>query len=238
MRLLDAIVLTIDGYNVIAPVAAPGRGAPPNWLATERIAMLDRVSRTLDETVRLRTCVGFDAKGRTHDRRIDSRFIPRDRCCVSPSDHPEATICSKKHRRPHHAASPSVVSSTTESERRPKENEAGHVRLRPLVGRLLDGYLDLLCVPQTQTGKGKNAPRSRERTTRLKRPSLQSRSAEHHAEMKSMRQSTTMLSDDDLNDRARRSSLSWNSTTENPNASRFGECVGVSAVLALTTVLA
>lgn len=57
-----SIVLLIDGYNVIGPVAPPGRGASLRWLDTERQRLLNRLVEHLDENVRLRTCVVFDAK--------------------------------------------------------------------------------------------------------------------------------------------------------------------------------
>ncbi|MCM2373880.1 NYN domain-containing protein [Aporhodopirellula aestuarii] len=57
-----SVVLLIDGYNIIAPVAAPARGATADWLAKERQLLLDRLVEHLDETVRSRTCVIFDAK--------------------------------------------------------------------------------------------------------------------------------------------------------------------------------
>lgn len=61
-------VLLIDGYNVIAPVAAPGRGITTDWLAAERHRLLQRLIDHLAPTVRERTCVVFDAKNAPRDQ--------------------------------------------------------------------------------------------------------------------------------------------------------------------------
>ncbi|MEM6776580.1 MAG: NYN domain-containing protein [Planctomycetota bacterium] len=55
-------ILLIDGYNVIAPVAAPMRGSASHWLDVERRRLLDRLADHLDDSVRRRTLVVFDAK--------------------------------------------------------------------------------------------------------------------------------------------------------------------------------
>lgn len=53
-------MLLIDGYNLIAPVAAPARG-PAAWLHRERKLLLDRLAKHLPHRVRNRCCVVFDA---------------------------------------------------------------------------------------------------------------------------------------------------------------------------------
>ena len=55
------VILLIDGYNVIAPVAPPGRGGDSRWLERERRLLLDRLGKYLPEPVRKLTCVVFDA---------------------------------------------------------------------------------------------------------------------------------------------------------------------------------
>lgn len=54
-------VLLIDGYNVIAPVAPPGRCSDPLWLHRERERLLGRLRDHLPEQVRRLTIVIFDA---------------------------------------------------------------------------------------------------------------------------------------------------------------------------------
>ena len=58
---LTRCVLLIDGYNVIAPVAPPGRASDPRWLERERNLLLNRLGSHLPEKVRSLTCVVFDA---------------------------------------------------------------------------------------------------------------------------------------------------------------------------------
>lgn len=63
-----SLLLLIDGYNVIPPVAPPGRGADDHWLHRERMQLIDRLWQHLDDRVRRRTCVVFDARQPPRDR--------------------------------------------------------------------------------------------------------------------------------------------------------------------------
>jgi len=63
-----SLVLLIDGYNVVAPVAPPGRLTDPMWLQREREQLLRRLVKHLDPRVRARTCVVFDAANPPPDR--------------------------------------------------------------------------------------------------------------------------------------------------------------------------
>jgi uncharacterized protein len=54
--------LIIDGYNIVAPIAPPGRGGDSMWLHHERMSLIRRLAERLPQTVRERTCVVFDAK--------------------------------------------------------------------------------------------------------------------------------------------------------------------------------
>lgn len=55
-----SLLLLIDGYNVLAPVAPP-RAPDPRWLQRERMQLIQRLADHLDESTRCRTCVVFDA---------------------------------------------------------------------------------------------------------------------------------------------------------------------------------
>ena len=83
----SSLWLVIDGYNVIAPAAAPRRGAD-DWLRRERRRLLDRIADAADEQVRRRTCVVFDAAappaGRPH------RLVHREMTIRFAVDYPEA----------------------------------------------------------------------------------------------------------------------------------------------------
>lgn len=63
-----SLLLLIDGYNVVAPVAAPGRIPDPAWLQRERNLLLQRLVKHLAADVRSRTCVVFDAANPPPDR--------------------------------------------------------------------------------------------------------------------------------------------------------------------------
>lgn len=53
--------LILDGYNIVAPIAGPGRRPTPDWLERERNQLLSRLRQHLPSHVRQRTCVVFDA---------------------------------------------------------------------------------------------------------------------------------------------------------------------------------
>lgn len=63
-----SLLLLIDGYNVVAPVAPPGRSPDAAWLRRERKRLLDRLAEHLDDDTRARTCVVFDAADPPPDR--------------------------------------------------------------------------------------------------------------------------------------------------------------------------
>ncbi len=63
-----SLLLLIDGYNVIPPVAPPGRGADADWLRRERRQLIERLSRHLGDQIRCRTCLVFDARQPPRDR--------------------------------------------------------------------------------------------------------------------------------------------------------------------------
>jgi len=59
------MLILIDGYNVIAPVAPPaasrGRNRTTDWLHGERMRLLGRLADRLDPDLARQTCVVFDA---------------------------------------------------------------------------------------------------------------------------------------------------------------------------------
>lgn len=93
------MLILIDGYNVIAPVAPPGghasapantdtgarrkaqaarlgqplmRGGPSDWLHRERMRLIDRLAKRLDRQLAEQTCVVFDsASSRSRGRAAD-----------------------------------------------------------------------------------------------------------------------------------------------------------------------
>lgn len=63
-----SLLLLIDGYNVIPPVAPPGRRPQPDWLHRERMQLVARLAEHLEEPIRRRTCVVFDSNQPPPDR--------------------------------------------------------------------------------------------------------------------------------------------------------------------------
>ncbi len=59
------MLILIDGYNVIAPVAPPGKNPAPDWLHRERMTLIDRLANQLAPQLAAQTCVVFDAPSRT-----------------------------------------------------------------------------------------------------------------------------------------------------------------------------
>lgn len=55
------MLILIDGYNVIGPVAPPGRGHRRGWLRAERQLLIDRLLAGLDPRLIDQTCVVFDS---------------------------------------------------------------------------------------------------------------------------------------------------------------------------------
>ncbi len=56
-----SLLLLIDGYNLIAPVAAPARRPTSDWLDRERKQLIERLVKHLPTRIRIRCCVVFDA---------------------------------------------------------------------------------------------------------------------------------------------------------------------------------
>jgi predicted RNA-binding protein with PIN domain len=67
-----SLLLLIDGYNVVAPAVPPARRGDASWLHHERMRLIDRLVKHLDDHVRRRTVVVFDAANPPPDR--PSRF--------------------------------------------------------------------------------------------------------------------------------------------------------------------
>ncbi len=67
------MLLLIDGYNVVSPIAPPNRNPDPRWLNRERNQLLKRLGEHLDVKIRGQTCVVFDAAQPPPDR--PSRYL-------------------------------------------------------------------------------------------------------------------------------------------------------------------
>lgn len=73
------MLILIDGYNVIAPVAPPGKNPASDWLHRERMTLINRLANQLDPRLATQTCVVFDSTKRSRnalgiDTTSDSTF--------------------------------------------------------------------------------------------------------------------------------------------------------------------
>lgn len=152
-----SIVLLIDGYNVIGPVAPPGRGATGRWLAAERKRLLDRLAEHLDENVRWRTCVVFDAKNAPSHLPSHSEYQGIE--VVFSRDYPEADDLLEELIATHPAPRTlSVVSSDHRIARAARRRRAGSFASAAWLDNLLDGTTQLIKVPKA---KKSSPPRHR-----------------------------------------------------------------------------
>ncbi|TWT73146.1 NYN domain-containing protein [Allorhodopirellula solitaria] len=196
-----SIVLLIDGYNVIGPVAPPGRqpragrsnplghDEPPRWLAIERQRLLDRLAEHLDENVRLRTCVVFDAKDAPPN--LPSRFEHQGIDVRFAVDYCEADDLLEELIAAHPAPKTlSVVSSDHRIGTAARRRRAGCFDAADWLDRLLDGHVQLIKVPKAR--KPKPSP---SHTTGKPRPPERRRSPDP-----SDAQADTMISDETLDE--------------------------------------
>ncbi|TWT98802.1 NYN domain-containing protein [Neorhodopirellula pilleata] len=173
-----SILLLIDGYNLIAPMAAPSQrrsiraeltreGSKP-WLLTEREKLLARLAEHLDEPVRTRTCVVFDAKNApagqpsslTHAG-IEVRFAV---------DHPEADdLLEELIRRHHHPKQLTVVSSDHRIQAAAKRKRASFIDSEPWYDALEEGVVLLGWTPSKRREK---PPTDRSDAKAIEPPSL------------------------------------------------------------------
>ena len=140
------VVLLIDGYNVIAPVGPPRRGAA-DWLARERAMLVERLATWLPPPVAHRTCVVFDAKDRPvagvarwTQAGIDVQFAV---------EHPEADDLIEEIIESH--ANPrqlTVISSDRRLQLAVKRRGGGFYDSQRWLDRLLAGRLDLVHEPK------------------------------------------------------------------------------------------
>jgi predicted RNA-binding protein with PIN domain len=153
---LVSLLLLIDGYNVIPPVAPPGRGADANWLQYERQQLIERLSEHLSRRIRRRTCLVFDAHQPPRDR--PSRFHANEIDVWFAVEYPEADDLLEeiiaKHSAPKRLA---VVSSDRRVQAAANRRGATPFDSQVWFDRLTDGVVCLapsVQIPKSGAGQG------------------------------------------------------------------------------------
>lgn len=151
-----ALILLIDGYNVVAPVAPPGRQKDPRWLQRERTQLVRRLAEHLSEEVRNSTCVVFDAANPPPDR--PSEFEVDGITVRFAIDHPEADDLLEQIIAAHSVPkSLAVVSSDHRVQTAAKRRGAVSFDSQPWLDDLIDGKVKLAVALTDRVGEGSEA---------------------------------------------------------------------------------
>lgn len=138
---MASLLLLIDGYNVVSPVAPPTRG-DAGWLQRERTQLLARLTSHLSRDLRDRTCVVFDAANPPPDRPSQFQVEGIEVCFAV--DHPEADDLLEEIIRAHHAPKQlAVVSSDRRVQAAARRRGATPFDSQVWLDQLLDGVVGL-----------------------------------------------------------------------------------------------
>ncbi|MGB7344769.1 MAG: NYN domain-containing protein [Pirellulaceae bacterium] len=152
-----SLLLLIDGYNVVSPVAPPSRNTDPNWLHHERMQLINRLVTHLDETTRARTCVVFDAANPPRDR--PSEFVIDSIQVRFAIDYPEADDLIEEIIAAHHSPKQlAVVSSDHRIQAAARRRGAVCFDSEPWLDDLLDNKVRLAITLASPTGQGSVEP--------------------------------------------------------------------------------
>lgn len=137
-----SLLLLIDGYNVVSPVAPPSGKPDPQWLHRERMQLLGRLKSHLDENTRKRTCVVFDAVNPPRDRPSLFDYHGIEVCFAV--DYPEADDLLEELIFSHHAPKTlAVVSSDHRVQAAAKRRGSAIFDSKPWLDGLLEGRVGL-----------------------------------------------------------------------------------------------
>jgi len=161
-----SLLLLIDGYNIVAPVAPPSRGADDRWLERERMLLINRLTKHLDNNLRRRTCVVFDAANPPRDRPhqfevegIDVRFAV---------GYPEADDLIEELIAAHPAPKTlAVVSSDQRIQTAASRRGCKPFESQSWLDNLLEGKVQLAIVRRGRAGQGSGEPREDKPSTVL-----------------------------------------------------------------------
>ncbi|TWT83063.1 YacP-like NYN domain protein [Planctomycetes bacterium CA13] len=137
-----SLLLILDGYNVIAPVAGPGRRPDANWLKREREQLIRRLCEHLPESVRNQTVVVFDASRPPPNR--ESRYAVNGVEIEFAVEQPEADDLIEERIAQHSSPKQlAVVSSDHRIQEAAKRRGAIAFDSQEWLDDLLDGKLHL-----------------------------------------------------------------------------------------------
>lgn len=194
-----SIVLLVDGYNVIAPVAPPGRGRVINWLAAERQRLLERLTEHLEPAVRSRTCVIFDAKHAPPDR--PSRFQHHGIEVRFATEYPEADDLLEEiilsHPTPRNLT---VVSSDHRIQAVAKRRRATPFDSAAWLDGLLEGDVELVWYPKAKPLKNGGTSDAGDDTPSAGGPSLPTPIRSEPVPNEIDQAVDALIDDDDLDD--------------------------------------
>jgi len=151
---VSSLLLLIDGYNVLAPVAPPARGSDGKWLQRERQRLIGRLVDGLPREVRARTCLVFDAADPPRDR--PSEFTVEGLMVTFAIGYPEADdlleLLISQNSAPKNLA---VISSDNRVRLAASRRGCKVYDAQAWLDDLLDGVVGLAGGSQTTSGQGR-----------------------------------------------------------------------------------
>ena len=158
-----SLLLLIDGYNVVAPIAPPSRSPDARWLQRERMQLINRLVKHLDDDVRKRTCVVFDAVNPPPDR--PNRFEVEGIDVRFAVGYPEADDLIEELIAAHSAPKTlAVVSSDQRIQVAAKRRGSVALDSQAWLDDLLDGVVQLAAGRQGGAGQGSDKKRDEKPT--------------------------------------------------------------------------
>ncbi|MGV3483072.1 MAG: NYN domain-containing protein [Planctomycetaceae bacterium] len=136
------ILILIDGYNVIAPVAPPGRHPGEGWLQSERHRLIERLANALGPELASVTTVVFDSASAPAG--LPSRLVERGIQIEFAVGYPEADDRLEELIAAHSAPKRlTVISSDHRIQTAAKRRGATAIDSEKWLDRLADGVVEL-----------------------------------------------------------------------------------------------
>jgi len=149
-----SLLLLIDGYNVLAPVAAPNRDPDGRWLQRERMNLIRRLVDHLTDLQRENACIVFDAAKPPEGR--PSSFLVEGVSVRFAVEYAEADDLLEELIAAHSAPrNLMVVSSDHRVQAAAKRRGCGFCDSQSWLDDLLDGKVASACKSNQRTGQGR-----------------------------------------------------------------------------------